>query len=311
VKKIRTHYENLQVARNASPEVIKGAYKFLCQKYHPDKYEGDLSEANRILRIINIAYSVLSDPETRAVHDEWIRKQEAEAVTNKATSDARMTSNEHSEVPSPLSLNSSTIPKNKKSASPSKSEAIEGANRSWHDRLRLTLRYALALVAGVFLVSSLLLDNNTTKSMVILCICLAGMYHGYLIYEPVAKDLRKFKERHPGIFFLAMPWLDLVTYFVLAVIVKEWHTAQDLHREKILLGSVWLVFGIAPIIAVILARNVLSWLFGSATPKNWIKKPIIFLLVVGLWWMKVMHDEDSKRMQRQADLNASSTIIQP
>jgi hypothetical protein len=74
--KIKTHYENLQVARNASPEVIKGAYKFLCQKYHPDKYSGDRAEAERILKIINAAYDVLSNATLRAEHDEWIRQQE-------------------------------------------------------------------------------------------------------------------------------------------------------------------------------------------------------------------------------------------
>jgi DnaJ-class molecular chaperone len=33
---IRTHYDNLKVARNAPDSVIKAAYKALCQTYHPD-----------------------------------------------------------------------------------------------------------------------------------------------------------------------------------------------------------------------------------------------------------------------------------
>ena len=32
---IRTHYDNLKVARNAPPEVIRAAYRVLAQKYHP------------------------------------------------------------------------------------------------------------------------------------------------------------------------------------------------------------------------------------------------------------------------------------
>ena len=34
----RTHYDNLQVARNASSGVIKNAYKALVQQWHPDKH---------------------------------------------------------------------------------------------------------------------------------------------------------------------------------------------------------------------------------------------------------------------------------
>ena len=34
--KIRTHYDNLKVARDAPIEVIRAAYKSLCMKYHPD-----------------------------------------------------------------------------------------------------------------------------------------------------------------------------------------------------------------------------------------------------------------------------------
>lgn len=70
--KFRTHYDNLQVAENASIEVIKGAYKFLTQKYHPDKNQGDEERCNRNLKIINDAYKVLSDPVARMEHDEWI-----------------------------------------------------------------------------------------------------------------------------------------------------------------------------------------------------------------------------------------------
>jgi len=69
----RTHYDNLQVAENASIEVIRGAYKFLSQKWHPDKNPDDKERAARIMKIINDAYVVLSDPERRKQHDEWIR----------------------------------------------------------------------------------------------------------------------------------------------------------------------------------------------------------------------------------------------
>lgn len=72
---IRTHYDTLQVARTAPPEVIRAAYKALAQSVHPDRNGGD-PEAVRKMRIINDAYDVLSDPERRRAHDRWIREQE-------------------------------------------------------------------------------------------------------------------------------------------------------------------------------------------------------------------------------------------
>jgi curved DNA-binding protein CbpA len=78
VPKVRTHYDNLKVARDAPPEVIRAAYKSLSQKYHPDRNSSD-PNASRTMAIINAAYRVLSDPDLRKKHDEWIRKIEAEA----------------------------------------------------------------------------------------------------------------------------------------------------------------------------------------------------------------------------------------
>lgn len=76
--KIRSHYDNLTVARNASPRVIKAAYKALCQTYHPDKFEDGREEAERIMKIINAAYKVLSDPVKKAKHDAWLMANETQ-----------------------------------------------------------------------------------------------------------------------------------------------------------------------------------------------------------------------------------------
>jgi DnaJ-class molecular chaperone len=76
---IRTHYDNLRVARNAPDSVIKAAYKALCQTYHPDKFQGSNAEAERIMKLINASYAVLIDPVKRAEHDAWIREKEAAA----------------------------------------------------------------------------------------------------------------------------------------------------------------------------------------------------------------------------------------
>lgn len=77
--RIHTHYDNLKVARNAPPEVIRAAYKTLSQKYHPDRNPNN-PDAVRIIKIINSAYEVLSDSRKRQEHDEWITREEAAQV---------------------------------------------------------------------------------------------------------------------------------------------------------------------------------------------------------------------------------------
>lgn len=71
--KFHTHYDNLKVARDAPPEVIKAAYRALAQRYHPDVNPS--SDAARVMKLINEAWEVLSDPAARRRHDEWIEDQ--------------------------------------------------------------------------------------------------------------------------------------------------------------------------------------------------------------------------------------------
>jgi len=79
-KPFRTHYDNLQVARNASDAVIRAAYKSLAQNYHPDRAKVDPEEAKRVMQVINASYKVLSDPDTRHEHDLWIAEMEKNAT---------------------------------------------------------------------------------------------------------------------------------------------------------------------------------------------------------------------------------------
>ena len=74
---MRNHYETLKVARDAPPEVIRMAYKVLCQKYHPDKFPGNRDAAERITKELNAAYAVLSDPGKRTEYDDFLNEVEA------------------------------------------------------------------------------------------------------------------------------------------------------------------------------------------------------------------------------------------
>lgn len=72
---VPTYYDVLQVERDATPERVRGAYRKLAQKYHPDKMPGNVN-AVRAMAAINTAYEVLSDGHRRAEHDLWIRRAE-------------------------------------------------------------------------------------------------------------------------------------------------------------------------------------------------------------------------------------------
>ena len=64
------YYNILGVARGADSDSIKQAYRRLAMKYHPDKTGGD-KEAEKRLKEINQAYSVLGDEEKRAAYDQY------------------------------------------------------------------------------------------------------------------------------------------------------------------------------------------------------------------------------------------------
>lgn len=73
-----SHYETLEIGRDASFEEIKQAYRKLAQKWHPDRNKEPGAEDK--FKAINAAYEILGDPQKRVDYDlgykkEYVRKE--------------------------------------------------------------------------------------------------------------------------------------------------------------------------------------------------------------------------------------------
>ena len=78
----KDYYATLGVARGASADEVKTAFRKLARKYHPDINPDDPS-AERRFKEINEAYEVLGDPDTRRKYDtlgaNWKQYEQAQA----------------------------------------------------------------------------------------------------------------------------------------------------------------------------------------------------------------------------------------
>lgn len=74
---INTHYDTLNVARNASSDEIRAAYTKLTQKYVSDSMPS--VEATKLMKVIHNSYAILSNPIQKNKYDQWLLEQESVA----------------------------------------------------------------------------------------------------------------------------------------------------------------------------------------------------------------------------------------
>lgn len=67
----RDYYEILGVQKSAGADEIKGAYRKLALKYHPDRNPSDKKAAEEKFKELSEAYAVLSDPQKREQYNQF------------------------------------------------------------------------------------------------------------------------------------------------------------------------------------------------------------------------------------------------
>eukprot|EP00245_Coleochaete_scutata_P008741 TRINITY_DN272_c0_g1_i1.p1 TRINITY_DN272_c0_g1~~TRINITY_DN272_c0_g1_i1.p1 ORF type:complete len:356 (-),score=95.77 TRINITY_DN272_c0_g1_i1:89-1156(-) len=65
------YYDILKVKKDSTDDELKKAYRKLAMKWHPDKNPNNKSQAEDKFKKISEAYEVLSDPNKRAIYDQY------------------------------------------------------------------------------------------------------------------------------------------------------------------------------------------------------------------------------------------------
>ncbi|PWJ42784.1 J domain-containing protein [Sediminitomix flava] len=92
-------YSILHISENASPQEIKKAFKKLALQYHPDKHPENKA-AEEIFKVINEAYSVLSDPQKKMYYDAQRQYQSYLSSQNQSTHTSPYFHQSYSQSPS-------------------------------------------------------------------------------------------------------------------------------------------------------------------------------------------------------------------
>src|SRR5512134_4073917 len=66
----RDYYEILGIARSATEQEIKSAYRKLALRHHPDRNPGDKGAEEKFKEAAE-AYAVLADPQKRSMYDRF------------------------------------------------------------------------------------------------------------------------------------------------------------------------------------------------------------------------------------------------
>lgn len=93
--KEKNYYEMLEIAKDASLEEIKKAYRKMAMRYHPDRHQGEdiKKSATMVFVAIAAAYEILKTPETRAKYDTKLRAQAAGIQDAQSTESSTRTNN--------------------------------------------------------------------------------------------------------------------------------------------------------------------------------------------------------------------------
>ena len=129
-------YRELGLNAEASPEVVRAAYRALARKHHPDN--GAEPDAERMVRI-NRAHEILSDPTRQAAWDaEARRRRDAEAQRQRAQTGPSQGGAQRQRTqagPRP-----SDAQQRQAQAGPSRQESGTGSSRTWEEKGRRAAR---------------------------------------------------------------------------------------------------------------------------------------------------------------------------